>query len=108
MSTSALRFNLAAAGLVLLGTITGCETDNSGSMHVSGGVYYGAGYYDPWYYGGGYYPPDVIVTPPPGNPGNSQPRPEHPIAKPPPASGPRPTPMPSIPNRSRPRATLRR
>ena len=106
MSTSSLRFGLAAAGLLLLGTLTGCESGNSGNMYVSGGVHYGAGYYDPWYYGGGYYPPGVIVTPPPNNPGN-QPRPEHPIVKPPP-SGPRPTPMPSIPSRPRPRAGMRR
>jgi hypothetical protein len=107
MSTSALPFNLAAVGLVLLGTLTGCSSDYSGSTHVHAGVSYGMGYYDPWYYGGGYYPPDVIVTPPPENPGNSPPRPAHPIVKPPP-SGPRPTPMPSIPTRSRPRAGMRR
>ena len=106
MSTSGLPFNLAAVGLLLVGTLTGCESDNSGSMHVHGGMYYGMGYYDPWYYGGGYYPPDVIVTPP-ENPGNS-PRPEHPIVKPPPASGPKPTPRPSIPSRPRPRAGMRR
>jgi hypothetical protein len=106
MSTSALPFNLAAVGLVLLGTLTGCESDNSGSMHVHGGMYYGMGYYDPWYYGGGYYPPDVIVTPPPENPGDS-PRPEHPIVKPSPPTA-RPTPRPSIPSRPRPRAGMRR
>ena len=89
---------------------TGCGTteDEGGSATVSGGVYYGVGFYDPWYYGG-YYPPDVIVTPPPGGsrpPGGSQPHPEHPIARPPAAPTPAPRPMPSIP--SMPRPAMRR
>jgi hypothetical protein len=70
----------------------GCESTDSGSSSMSGGAYYGLGFYDPWYYGGFYDGPDIIVTPPerPERP----PRPSHPIATPP---APRPTPMPSIP-----------
>jgi len=90
---------LALPGLIL----TGCASTESeeGSSQISGGVYYGAGFYDPWYYGT-YYPPDVIVTPPPGS--VAPPRVEHPIARPP--ASPRPTPMPSIP--MAPRPALRR
>jgi hypothetical protein len=83
----------------------GCETDEG--TQVSGGVYYGVGFYDPWYYGDYYYDRDVIVTPPEGRP----PEPTHPIARPPggerppqamnpiatpPAASARP--MPSIPS----------
>lgn len=93
------RFSGFKLGLVLLGLaggITGCEsTDGS---DVSGGAYYGTGFYDPWYYGGYYDDPDVIVTPPSSPP----PRPTHPIA-PPSSMGPRPMPMPSIPARPMPR-----
>jgi hypothetical protein len=94
----------AAAGSILMLTLfTGCESTDSGgsgSASVSGGVYYGAGLYDPWYYGG-YYPPDVIVTPPPGGsrPDNGGLRPTHPIATPP--SAPSVSPMPSIPSTPR-------
>ena len=91
-----IRKLFAALSLALL-AFTGCEsTDGGGS--VSGGVYYGVGFYDPWYYGGYYDDVDIIVTPPdrPDAPA----RPEHPIARPP-ASTPRPTPMPSIPSAPR-------
>jgi hypothetical protein len=82
---------------------TGCESTDGGGSSVSGGVYYGVGVYDPWYYGGYYDDVDVIVTPP-GRP-DAPVHPEHPIARPPAASSPRPTPMPSIP--STPRAAPR-
>ncbi len=95
----------AAAALVFfLGVFTGCGTTEGGGSSVSGSVYYGAGFYDPWY-DGGYYPPDVIVTPPPGRP------PAHvelPIAKPPPALAPTPRPLPSIPSTPMPRPAMRR
>lgn len=84
------------ASLSLFLAITGCESTDGGS--VSGGVYYGVGFYDPWYYGGYYYDdPDIVVTPPdrPDQPV----KPEHPIVVPP---TPKPTPMPSIPSAPRP------
>jgi hypothetical protein len=88
------------SALVIFG---GCASDEGGSStQVSGGMYYGVGFYDPWYYGAGYYPPDVIVTPPPNRPVDP-PHVEHPIARPPVSSvTPRPTPMPSIPSTPRP------
>ena len=92
-------FSRVGLGLVLTGlacVIIGCESTDGGGGDVSGAVYYGTGFYDPWYYGGYYDAPDVIVTPPPA-------RPTHPIATPPPSMGPRPTPMPSIPARPMPR-----
>lgn len=82
---------LAFPALILV-LLTGCSSTDSGDVSVSGSVYYGAGFYDPWYYGPAYYPPSVIVAPPPPPP----PRPVYPIA-------PRPTPMPSIPVRPMPR-----
>jgi len=95
---------LNAALLLALAPFTGCEsTDGGGSAQVSGGMYYGVGFYDPWYYGD--YNNDITITPPPGSgrpPGDrpgSQPRPEQPIARPPAASAPRP--MPSIPSAPR-------
>ena len=87
----------------------GCASDEGGSSssQVSGGMYYGVGFYDPWYYGAGYYPPDVIVTPPPNRPADP-PHVEHPIARPPVSSvTPRPTPMPSIPSTPRPMPRIR-
>ena len=72
----------------------GCETTDGGGS-VSGSVYYGVGFYDPWYYGGDYDDVDIIVTPPSGRP-EPPPRPTHPIA---PAPAPRP--MPSIPSTPR-------
>jgi len=83
---------LIAVLLLMLGLLGGCESTDQGSAGVSGGAYYGTGFYDPWYYGGYYDGPDIIVTPPERP--ESPPRPSHPIATPP---GPRPTPMPSIP-----------
>src|SRR5262245_3957945 len=82
--------------VVAAGLLEGCASDESGSASVSGGVYYGAGLYDPWHYGD-YYPPDGIVDPP--DRPSSTPRPEHPIAKPPPVVA---RPMPSIPSAPRP------
>jgi len=93
--TTTVKF---AALLALFVSFTGCESTGDGGGSVSGGVYYGVGFYDPWYYGGYYYDdPDIIVTPP-DRPDNA-PRPEHPIATPPSS---RPTPMPSIPSAPRP------
>jgi hypothetical protein len=79
-----------------LGLFTGCESTDGGGSNVSGSVYYGVGFYDPWYYGGYDDDIDIIVTPPdrPDNPV----RPTHPIA---PTPAPRPTPMPSIPSMPR-------
>ena len=99
----AQKSKLLTALLLLIPALIGCESTDGGGTHVSGGVYYGVGLYDPWYYGPGYYPPDVIVTPPPsGGTTPSPPRPTHPIAMPPASSMPRPTPMPSIPSAPRP------
>jgi hypothetical protein len=98
---SLLKF-LAALSLALA-LFTGCEsTDGGGS--VSGSVYYGVGFSDPWYYGDHYDDVDIIVTPPDtGHPDRPTPppRPAHPIA---PTPTPRPTPMPSIPRTPMPRA----
>ena len=89
--------------VAILGPIffSGCQSTDGGNSSVSGSVYYGVGFSDPWYYGG-YYDddPDIVVTPPPGRP-EAPPRPTHPIA-PPSMSAPRPTPMPSIPSMPRP------
>jgi hypothetical protein len=105
---------LAAVGLLALGAFAGCESTDGGGAGVSGSVYYGVGFYDPWYYGGYYDDPDIIVTPPPrperpGPPPRPErptppPRPTHPIA---PTPTPRPTPMPSIPRTPMPRARAR-
>ena len=80
-----------AAVFLAFGLLAGCESGGGGS-HVSGSMYYGVGYYDPWYYGGYYDNPDIIVIPP-GNPSRPV-HPEQPIARPP---TPRPTPMPRRP-----------
>jgi hypothetical protein len=81
--------------LVSISVFTGCEsTDGGGS--VSGSVYYGVGFSDPWYHGGYYDDADIVVTPP-----DRPVRPEQPIARPP-ASTPRATTMPSIPSAPRP------
>jgi len=96
-----VRLGLIAGLLVALAAVTGCEsTDGGGS--VSGSVYYGVGFSDPWYHGGYYDDADIVVTPPdrPDRPDRPV-RPEQPIARPP-ASTPRPTPMPSIPSAPRP------
>jgi hypothetical protein len=94
-----LKF-IALTALVFV-SFTGCESTDGGG-NVSGSVYYGVGFYDPWYYGG-YYDDDVdiIVTPPerPDRPVPG-PHPERPIAKPP-SAAPRPRPMPSIPSTPR-------
>jgi len=114
--------SLNAVLLLSISGFTGCEsTDGGGTSQVSGSIYYGVGFYDPWYYGDYHDHGDIIVTPPPGGSGHPNPpgpdrpvpppRPEHPIAKPPPASRP-PTasprsaarPMPSIPSAPRPMA----
>ena len=81
MSTMKLSFRFAAI-LFVLGVFTGCEsTDGGGSSSVSGGVYYGVGFYDPWYYGG-YYDHDDIIVRPPGDRPDWGARPEQPIARP--------------------------
>ena len=105
MKPSKLSFKLAAATLLGLGTLTGCQSDGDGS-HVTNN-YYGHGYRDPWYYGDYNDNRDVIVTPPPdggGSGGGNRPdnglRPTHPIVRPPPAS--RPPSRPSIPSSPRP------
>ena len=105
MKAFPVKFKLIGALALTLGAFTGCESTDSGSTHVSGGVYYGTGFYDPWYYGGSYDDIDVIVTPPGDRPDRPSPppRPTHPIA---PTPTPRPAPMPSIP--SMPRASFRR
>jgi hypothetical protein len=91
-------FKLIAALGFTLAVLTGCSsTDGGGS--VSGSVYYGAGFNDPWYYGGYYDDVDIIVTPP-DRPTAPPPKPTHPIA--PSTPVPRPTPMPSIPSTPRP------
>jgi len=95
-----LSLKLMAAVALGLIVFTGCESTDSGSSSVSGSVYYGVGFYDPWYYGGYYDDADIVVTPPPSRP-EPPPRPTHPIA-PPSAPAPRPTPMPSIPSTPRP------
>ena len=102
MKTIKLFFKLGASLLITLGTFTACESTDGGSGG-STTVYYGTGFYDPWYSGHYDYDYDVIVTPP-DRPG-SDPRPSHPIARPPASGGgvsPRPTPMPSIPSAPRP------
>ena len=98
---SRLRF-VAALGLVF-SAFTGCESTDGGSTNVSGSVYYGMGFYDPWYYGSYDNDLDIIVTPPdrPTSPPGGitpPPRPTHPIA---PTPSPRPAPMPSIPSTPR-------
>jgi hypothetical protein len=89
---------LVAALLLAPWTFTGCESTDGGNAQVSGGAYYGVGFYDPWYHGGYYDDGDIVVTPPdrPDRPDRPV-RPEQPIARPP-ASTPRPTPMPSMPS----------
>jgi hypothetical protein len=97
---------LSAALLLAMLTFTGCESTDGGGGSVSGSVYYGVGFYDPWYYGGYYDDVDIVITPPERP--DAPVRPEHPIAKPP--SSVRPTPMPSIPSAPRPmpRPAMRR
>jgi hypothetical protein len=110
MRTCTLRVEFMVAFGLALAAFTGCESTDSGSTHVSGSVYYGVGFYDPWYYGGYYDDVDIVVTPPdrPSGPpdGTAPPRPTHPIA-PTPSPTPRPTPMPSIPRTPMPRARVR-
>jgi hypothetical protein len=94
MKTTKTILQSAVFAALLIGA-TGCESTGSGGSSVSGGMYYGTGWYDPWYYDGYYDHDDIIVTPPPTRPAS----PEQPIYRPP-AS--RPTPMPSIPSTPRP------
>ncbi len=98
------HFLKVAAAMLALAVFVGCESPGGGS--VSGGVYYGTGFYDPWYYGNYYDQGDIIVTPPPARPEKPV-HPEQPIYHP---STPRPTPIPSIPSASRPtpRPAMRR
>jgi hypothetical protein len=102
MNASKISFPFTATLVFVLAMCTGCDSTGSGGGHVSGSVYYGAGYYDPWYYGD-YDNDNVIVVPPPsGNRPDNGLRPTHPIASPPPVSKPSPRPMPSIPSTPRP------
>ena len=102
-------FKLTATLLFAWVIFTGCESSEGGGAQVSGGVYYGVGFYDPWYHGDYHYDGDVIINPPdnpdrpdrPDRP-SAPPRPEHPIARPPVAPRPTPRPMPSIPSAPRP------
>lgn len=89
--------------LMVFGAMAGCETTDSGGASSSS-VYYGVGFVDPWYYGDYDDYDEIVVVPPDGRP-DSGPRPEHPIARPPPSAV-RPMPQPSIP--SMPRASFRR
>jgi len=91
----------AILGLALA-AFTGCESTDGGGSNVSGSVYYGVGFYDPWYYGGYHDDPDIIVTPPV--------RPDRPVHPEQPIARPRPMPMPSIPSAPRPmpRPAMRR
>jgi hypothetical protein len=104
MSAIATNGKLLAAPARALVAFNGCESTERGGGSVSGGVYYGAGFYDPWYYGG--YDcddPDTIVAPP-GNRHEWGAHPEQPIARP--GRTPTARPMPSIP--SAPRGSGRR
>jgi|SRR5882672_1346488 len=106
MKSFATHFKFIAALALVLGAFTGCETTDGGSTQVSGSVYYGVGFSNPWYYGGYDDDVDIIVTPPdrPDRPPGEitpPPKPTHPIA-PAPAPAPRPMPMPSIPAAPRP------
>jgi hypothetical protein len=111
MKAIAMSLKLLAALSLALVAMTGCESTDGGSSQVSGSVYYGVGFYDPWYYGDYCDDGDITVTPPdrPDRP-DAPVRPEHPIANPPSVSVPRPTPMPSIPSAPRPmpRPAMRR
>ena len=110
MKSFVTQFKLMAVLILGLGVLIGCESTDGGSTQVSGSVYYGVGFYDPWYYGGYYDDVDIIVTPPdrPDRPPGevTPPRPTHPIA-PVPSPAPRPTPMPSIPRTPMPRVSAR-
>ena len=116
---SGLRLSALAITLACLGGAGCSSTDGGSHTHVSGGVYYGVGFYDPWYYGGDYDDIDVIVTPPdrPDKPTapvkpthpielppTATPKPSQPIARP---STPSPRPMPSIPRTPMPRVRMR-
>jgi hypothetical protein len=95
-------FKAAAVLISAFSLFTGCGTTDEGGSSVSGSMYYGTGFYDPWYYGGDYYPPDAVGAPPPARP-EAPVHPSQPIYRP---SGPTATPMPSIP--STPRVSRRR
>jgi hypothetical protein len=99
MKTLASTLRHAAALAFALAAFTGCESTDGGGGNVSGSVYYGVGFYDPWYHDDYWYDDaDIIVTPPPNRP-EAPPRPTHPIA---PTPAPRPMPAPSIPSMPRP------
>jgi len=89
-AASAFRL-VAILAMVALGSMsfTGCESTYGGGS-VSGSMYYGTGFHDPWYYGGYYNSGDIIVTPP-------TPPPDRPVARPTPLPAPAPRPRPSIP-----------
>jgi hypothetical protein len=97
MKSLTFSLRVAALSVALIG-FAGCESTDSGGGSVSGGMYYGVGFADPWYYGGYYDDVDIIVTPPGDRPDTRPPQPSHPIARPTPA----PRPTPSIPSAPRP------
>jgi|GEM_PF-1729047 hypothetical protein len=111
MKAFTVRLRPLAVFALALAAFTGCSsTDGGGGGSVSGSVYYGVGFYDPWYYGDYYDDVDIVVTPPDTKPPDrptAPPKPTHPIA---PTPSPRPTqtPMPSIPRTPMPRASFRR
>jgi hypothetical protein len=74
----------ALAAIVVLSAA--CASSGGGS--VSGSVYVGAGYYDPWYWDAHPVPPPGAIGPP--DRPVAPPHPSHPIAHPPS----RPAPMP--------------
>lgn len=103
MKTTKTILQLAMVAGLLSWVMTGCESSGGGGGSMSVGVYYGAGWYDPWYYNGYYDHGDIIVNPPPRPDAKPPGRPTQPIYRP---SGPSARPMPSIP--SAPRPAMRR
>jgi hypothetical protein len=100
MKRHATTLNLLAGLIAMLLLSPGCASTEGSDTQVSGSMYYGVGFHDPWYYGGA-YPPDVIVTPPPDRP-VEPPHVEHYNATPPATASTTPRPMPSIPSMPRP------
>lgn len=101
MSGRVLRRLALAAAIGTVG-LAGCASEYDDVTYhgsASVGMYYGAGYYDPWYYGAGYYPPTVIVPPGTGIDRPGGPQVENPIANVPGAST-RPSPAPAASTRS--------
>jgi hypothetical protein len=100
----------ALSRTLLLGAVFLAACATGGSGQVSGSVYAGVGFYDPWYWGPCCYDePGVVVGPPPGGPPGGRPppdgrppvRPEQPIAKHSPSPRPAPMPRPAAGGRRR-------